>query len=152
MDQGFPIDDVRNRAHPGLEGCASPMSLPSEILVVDDDAAVCTFMQHALEGRGYHVWTAHSGSEALTVLDQRGRDLRLLLTDVIMPDMTGPALATAAGRALPGLRVLYVSGYRGAYSDQVPAAVCLEKPFTATQLLERVQALIASDEDTSQVH
>src|SRR6516225_2451170 len=104
------------------------MFFPSSILVVDDDPGVCTFMQCVLEVNGYHVWTAHSGREALSVLLKHGRELRLLVTDVLMPDMSGPALVQAAGHSFPDLPVLYVSGYCGDYADQMPAGACLEKP------------------------
>ena len=120
--------------------------LPPNILVVDDEPALCTFIQHILEGCGYSVWTAHNGAEALDLLVKHGRDLRLLLTDVLMPDMSGPTLAQAAGQSFPGLQVLYVSGFRGNCEDQVPAATCLPKPFTAEQLLDRVQFLLAHAE------
>ena len=119
------------------------MSFESDILVVDDEPAVCAFMQRVLESRGYHVRTAHSGSEALQVVMKHGSDLRLLLTDVLMPGMSGPALAEAAERSLPGLPVMYVSGYCDEYNDWLPEGVFLAKPFTASQLLERVRALIA---------
>jgi CheY-like chemotaxis protein len=104
-------------------------------------------MRRVLEVSGYHVWTAHSGGEALNVLLKHGGELRLLVTDVLMPDMSGPTLAQLAGESFPGLRVLYVSGYCGNYGNQVPAAAYLEKPFTPMELLERVQALIAPAED-----
>ena len=67
-----------------------------------------------------------------------------------MPDMSGPALAAAVGQSFPDLRVLYVSGYRGAFADKVPAGACLDKPFTPTQLLQRVEALIAPVEEMPQ--
>jgi CheY-like chemotaxis protein len=99
-------------------------------------------MQQVLEIGGHQVWTAHSGSEALSIVMKHGSNLGLLLTDVLMPGMSGPALAEAARRSLPELPVLYVSGYFGDYGDRLPEGSYLEKPFTASQLLERVQALI----------
>ena len=117
------------------------MALPSEILVVDDNPGVCTFIQHVLEARGYRVWTANSGGEALHVLVDHGSNLSLLVTDVLMPGMRGPALAQAVRESLPGLPVLFVSGYQGEWS--VPKDACLQKPFTPSQLVERVQALLA---------
>jgi len=125
---------------------------PSSILVVDDDSAVCTFMQRVLEGGGYHVWTAHSGGEAMNVLEDHGRELHLLVTDVVMPDMSGPILARAAAKWFPDLPVLYVSGYCANYGDELPVVTCLQKPFTPVALLERVRALIAPAVDMASAH
>ena len=116
------------------------MSFSSSILVVDDDAMVCTFMKHSLEIGGYRVLTANSGHEAMDVLVTQGHELCLVVTDVLMPGMTGAALAKAVGQLCPGLPVLYVSGYYG-NEDQVSTTTCLEKPFTPAELLKRVQAL-----------
>ena len=127
------------------------MSLPLDILVTDDDAAVCSLMQRILEFHGYRVWTAHSAGEALNVVSHQGRNLRLLVTDVLMPDMSGPTLAAAVGQSFPDLRVLYVSGYCGEHVDRVPVGACLEKPFTPAQFLERVEALIAPVVEMAQV-
>jgi CheY-like chemotaxis protein len=128
------------------------MSFASTILVVDDNPSICTIMQCVLEASGYHVWTAHSGGEAMDVLVKHGHELHLLVTDVLMPDMSGTTLAKAAVQSFPGLRVLYVSGYCGNYGDQVPAASRLDKPFTAAELLERVHALTTPAGDTLLVH
>jgi two-component system cell cycle sensor histidine kinase/response regulator CckA len=115
------------------------------VLVVDDDVAVCMFMQHVLETHAYRVLTAHSGGEALKMIRNHGRELRLLVTDVLMPDMNGPSLAQAAERLFPGLPVLYVSGYVGDERDHMEERAWLEKPFTISQLLERVKALALPD-------
>ena len=113
------------------------------VLLVDDEPMVCAFMQRVLEGRGYYVWTAHSVAEALEVLVKHGHELNLVVTDVLMPGISGPALAKAVRQSFPDLPVLFVSGYHGNYGSQVPAAARLEKPFTASELLERVEALMA---------
>ena len=122
------------------------------ILVVDDEPIVCTFMQQVLQRRGYQVWTANSGGEALDVLLKRGHEIRLVVTDVLMPDIDGPGLARAAAQLLPDLPILYVSGYHGNYGGKLPAAARLDKPFTAAELLERVQALMAPAGDMVLVH
>jgi two-component system, cell cycle sensor histidine kinase and response regulator CckA len=128
------------------------MPFASTILVVDDDPLVCGIMQRILEAGGYHVLTAHSGGDALDVLVKRGHEFRLLVTDVLMPDMSGPTLAKAAGQLFPRLPVLYVSGYCGTDGDQVPAAALLHKPFTPVELLERAQTLMAPAGNMSLVH
>jgi len=127
------------------------MLFPSSILVVDDDAAVCAFMKCALEGHGFHVWTAHAGSDALNVLAKYGHEFGLLVTDVVMPGMSGPKLAKAVRQLFPDLPVLYVSGYYDQEDHVLPAA-CLSKPFTAVELLKRVQALLTLERERSLTH
>jgi two-component system cell cycle sensor histidine kinase/response regulator CckA len=112
------------------------------VLVVDDEASVCTFMQHVLESRGYDVRTAHCGRDALEVLETHGEEIRVLVTDVRMPEMNGPTLANAAQKLIPGLAVLYVSGYSDDW-DQVPGDMCLQKPFSTVEFVARVQELMA---------
>ena len=128
------------------------MPFPPNILVVDDDPAVCTLMQRTLEHSGYRVWTAHSGSEALDVLVRHGREFQLLVTDVLMPGMSGPTLAKAVRQSFPELPVLYVSGYLGGYADHVQSAAWLEKPFSAAELLERVQAAVTTAAQIALTH
>ena len=101
---------------------SSPMLFPSRILVADDDAAVCAFMPCALEGHGYNVWKAHTGSDALDVLAKYGHEIGRLVTDVVMPCMSGPKLAKAVRQLFPDLPVLYVSGYYD-QEDHVPRGV-----------------------------
>jgi CheY-like chemotaxis protein len=118
------------------------MSTHPEILVVDDEPMVCTFMQRILENHGYRVSTAHNGADAIGILVNRNGDFRLLVTDVLMPNMTGPALANVAARLFPELPVLYVSGYLGDDATCIPAAACVTKPFTPSQFLARVGAIV----------
>jgi CheY-like chemotaxis protein len=122
------------------------------VLVVDDEPMVCTFMQHVLEGRGYHVWRAHGGGDALEILVKHGHELSLLVTDVLMPDISGLALARAARQSFPDLPVLYVSGYHGNYGGKVPASARMGKPFTAVEFLGHVEALVAPAGNVASVH
>jgi two-component system, cell cycle sensor histidine kinase and response regulator CckA len=122
------------------------MSFASTVLVVDDDPLVCTLMQRILEDGGYHVLTAHNGGDALDALLRHGHEIRLLVTDVLMPGMSGPTLAKAA-QLFSRMPVLYVSGYLGNDEDQVPAAAFLQKPFTPSELLALAEALMAPAEN-----
>jgi two-component system cell cycle sensor histidine kinase/response regulator CckA len=118
------------------------MSAHPEILVVDDEPMVCTFMQRILENHGYRVSTAHNAADAMGILVNRNGDFRLLVTDVLMPNMTGPALASAAVRLFPELPVLYVSGYFDDDATCISAGACVPKPFTPAQFLSRVEAIV----------
>lgn len=98
-----------------------------------------------LSGAGYEVIVASSGREALAKFDQHP-EVRLLVTDVVMPEMDGPALAGLLLEKAPGLAVLYISGY----SDEViahrgvlaPDVSLLEKPFTSHALLANVRHVL----------
>ncbi len=118
------------------------------ILVVEDEPALRQLTARVLESRGYGVLAAATGQEAmLTARTHPGR-LDLLLTDVVMPGMGGRELAERLMAEMPGLRVLYTSGYtdddilRHGVSER--DAPFLAKPFTPDELVERVRALLDS--------
>ena len=117
------------------------------ILLVEDDEAVRQVALAALRGFGYTVVEAHDGPSALTVLEHRS-DIALLFTDVVMPGgMNGRALADAARRLRPGLRVLYTSGYTEnaiVHHGRLDAgALLLGKPYRRSELDRAVRAALA---------
>jgi two-component system, cell cycle sensor histidine kinase and response regulator CckA len=119
------------------------------VLVVEDEPAVMKVTTRMLRRNGYTVLEATSGPEALTLA--RERELHLLLTDSVMPKMSGRDLAAEVHKLRPGLPVLFMSGYsRGvlAHQDNLANAddhALIQKPFTESALLERVRrALDAS--------
>jgi PAS domain S-box-containing protein len=81
------------------------------ILVVEDEAALRAVVCEYLEGRGYRVLAAGNAEDALVLAGQHAGDIRLLITDVIMPGKSGSQLAAEMGKQRPGMRVLYISGY-----------------------------------------
>ena len=113
------------------------------ILAVDDDRAVLGLLEHALRGAGYRVLAAESGWSALTAFENSVDPVDLLLTDVIMPDLTGPVVAERLCSRQPGLPVLFISGFHDA--DLVQRFVTrkgftlLPKPFTVESLLRVVE-------------
>jgi signal transduction histidine kinase/CheY-like chemotaxis protein len=104
------------------------------VLVVEDDEGVRALVQGVLEAGGY---TVRSTGDPHAALELARDPFDLLLTDMRMPGLTGAELAAR----LPGRRVLFMSGYTG--EDVADAANFLAKPFTPTELLERVGALLA---------
>jgi PAS domain S-box-containing protein len=120
------------------------------ILAVDDEDAIRQVVERILDNAGYRVLSAGGGSEALD-LDARSR-CQLLLTDVVMPGMSGHRLAELLRRRHPGLPVLFMSGYNDGLRETEPAADedigFIEKPFTAYGLLHRVHHLLTPDEVT----
>ena len=115
---------------------------PPYILVVDDDSAVRNFVASLLRSRGYAVRTAGSAAEALNLFEREGQSIRLLLTDVLMPEVSGPELVSQVLALRPNLPVLYMSGYRG----DAPVAgsfPCLKKPFTVGALVAGIEQSLA---------
>jgi two-component system cell cycle sensor histidine kinase/response regulator CckA len=118
------------------------------ILAVDDDRAVLGLLEHALRGAGYRVLAAESGWGALAAYENSAEPVDLLLTDVIMPDLTGPVVAERLCSRQPGLQVLFISGFHDA--DLVQRFVTrkgftlLPKPFTVDSLLRVVEQSLSA--------
>jgi two-component system cell cycle sensor histidine kinase/response regulator CckA len=116
------------------------------ILLVEDQDAVRSLVERALTGYGYRVLSASSGRHALE-LQERASRIDLVLTDMVMPEMSGVELANILRQRLPGLPVLYMTGYVDAGSAALLAPDeeenLLLKPFTPMQLLERVQQILS---------
>ena len=121
-------------------------SRPETILVVDDVESIRRLICSMLTQCGYACIEASDGAEALRLLE-RGERVQLVLTDIVMPNMSGSDLARHLSRTQPGLRVMFMSGYADHLPDRSPARHpqwFLEKPFTAAMLTERIrQALDA---------
>ncbi len=117
------------------------------ILVVDDDSGVRALVHRSLETRGYRVISANNGAQALDLSERRAGQIDLLVTDVVMPGMSGPALAKRLAASRPAMRVLYMSGYAGDAIDRVGLAETgvsfLRKPFTPEGLEAAVQDVLA---------
>jgi two-component system cell cycle sensor histidine kinase/response regulator CckA len=114
---------------------------------VDDDPVVLGFMQTVLERRGYKVIVAPGGREALEEFRRIGGAVDLLVSDVAMPAMDGPALAREITKAKPGLPVLFVSGcVKSAeelqWAANLPRLEVLPKPFSPDVLARSVERLL----------
>ena len=125
---------------------AAPRAQGEIVLVVEDEDAVREVAQRALEDAGYRVLAAAGGAQALELLGGAREPVALLLTDVVMPAMSGRELAETVAERRPGIAVLYTSGYtdgeivrRGLLA---PGMAFLPKPFTPSRLVEAVQSLI----------
>jgi CheY-like chemotaxis protein len=116
------------------------------ILLVEDEETMRRFARSVLEASGYVVIEAASGEEALAALSRGGGAASLLLSDVVMPGMSGPQLGRAVARIRPGVRILYMSGYAeeslAGHGMLEPGIDLLQKPFDASTLLARVRAAI----------
>jgi CheY-like chemotaxis protein len=116
------------------------------VLLVEDEAELRRLISKALTAVGHHVLTAVSGEEALALAAGPQR-IDLVLTDVIMPGMSGPELIARIRSLLPDCAVLYMSGYDHELIDQKElerTASFLPKPFTPRVLLTRINELLGA--------
>ncbi len=113
----------------------------AQILVVDDEELVRRFAARVLRGRGYEVVEAGDGRRALTKVEELGRDLRLVLSDIVMPHMNGVELTERLSVLRPDLPVILMSGYSPkelmARGIAAPCAL-LCKPFLPSELIAEV--------------
>ena len=108
------------------------------ILVCEDEASIRALLCDVLRGHGYDVHATGSPIEALALGEALGARLSLLFTDVIMPEMNGPQLAAALLAKLPGLQVLYMSGYTAGLLADLRRLAARVQPFESI-LADRLQ-------------
>ena len=131
---------------------AAPLDEPSDryrgaaVLVVEDDPRVSRSTVGALEELGYRPIACSSGSEALETLDG-GAEVDLVITDVMMPEMTGTELAAALRRRHPHVPLLFVTGYVGeaGETDELIGGELLRKPFTVAALAHAVETALGRE-------
>lgn len=116
----------------------------STILVVDDETPLRDYMARVMARDGYCVLTAGDGIEALTLLESSRSKVDLVITDVVMPRMSGPELAAQLAAQLQPPPILFVSG--GHSLGDFPGPM-LRKPFRATDLSVLVRSLISGGEE-----
>ncbi len=116
------------------------------ILLAEDEAVIRSLLVEILERDGYRVLTTSGGPEALSVAAAHRGEIRLLVSDVVMPGMDGRELAEQLATILPDIRVLFISGYatdevsrRGVLPVDTPF---LRKPFSPRELLRKVREIL----------
>lgn len=114
----------------------------SLILVVDDEPEIRNFIRSILETAGHAVLDAGSGDQALRLLEEHDPKPDLLLTDIVMPGMTGIALAAQAHQRFPGIHVLFMSGYAQDFEAELSGSVCVAKPFKSAELVSAIQSAL----------
>src|SRR5580765_6760301 len=123
----------------------APSKRRHRILAVDDEPPILTFVQRALETNGYEIVTAESGVRALE-LAGKGEPFDALVTDLVMPHMTGDELARRLRASTPDLKVLYLTGFSDQlFRDKVTLwhdEAFLDKPATIKGLTEAVALLL----------
>jgi signal transduction histidine kinase len=140
------VEDLIVDSSPPVGFVPEVVTAGETILVVEDEAAVRRFTSALLERRGYHVLVAASGEEALRLAENHQGKIDLLLTDVVMPGLQGPELASALLEMRPDTCVLYVSGYadpeRLLQLELDESRAFLQKPFSVDRLSRQVRDLL----------
>jgi PAS domain S-box-containing protein len=144
----FPLAQETAVDLPGDEEANALPRGTEMILVVEDDLTVRELVDRLLTQHGYVVLMASGGVEALYLARQHSGEIRLLLTDVVMPGLSGAALAEQLAETQPALKVLFMSGYT---NDAIvhhgvlePGISFLQKPFGPVDLLRKVRAVLDS--------
>jgi two-component system cell cycle sensor histidine kinase/response regulator CckA len=138
----LPVEEISLPAVP----MPKPPSESQTLLVVEDEPAFRDLLQEGLRSRGYHVLIASNGMDALQVAERYNGPIRLLITDVIMPQMSGPELARCLTKVRNNTDVLYMSGYSDDKVGDIPesdgGSTLLQKPFYIDELVRRIQELL----------
>jgi CheY-like chemotaxis protein len=124
----------------------SPPPGRGTVLLVEDEDGVRKIIRTVLKRQGYDVLEAATPEAAIAIFEERHGDIDLLLTDVIMPGINGPALAQRLVAVRPELRVLFVSGYAGPglpLDGSSPNVSFLGKPFEAAALATKVREILS---------
>jgi two-component system, cell cycle sensor histidine kinase and response regulator CckA len=134
----------------------SPAATPDDnstgnetVLIAEDEGQMRTLLRRCLADRGYTVLEASHGRDALDVAAAHDGTIHLLVTDVVMPHMSGKELAQRLLVARPGLRVLFISGYSDEAIERhgvlAPGAAFLQKPVRLDMLARTVRQILDSD-------
>ncbi len=122
-----------------------PREIRETILVVEDDSAILNMVKLILEGAGFEVLSAGSANQARLIAEGFPRPIHLLLSDVMMPDVSGPELAKALKQDRPDMRVMLMSGFAdGAILVLNHGWHFIAKPFLASALLARANDVLCS--------
>jgi two-component system, cell cycle sensor histidine kinase and response regulator CckA len=116
------------------------------LLVVEDERAFRDLLHDGLQSRGYRVLIASNGVEALQIAEQHNEPIRVLITDVIMPQMSGPELAKCLTEVRGNVDVLYMSGYAddklGAIAGSNGQLTWIQKPFYIDELVKKIEEIL----------
>jgi two-component system cell cycle sensor histidine kinase/response regulator CckA len=142
----FPRVDGPSEPHGATQVSSSPAGGSETILLVEDEDSVRQLVRETLQSRGYRVLEAENGNAALALAATHTETIHLVITDVVMPGLSGHELAAQLLLARPGLKVLYLSGYAQDAFPSPPSAegqkTFLQKPFTLQSLARKVREVL----------
>ncbi len=136
-----PVEDVVSSGRPRLHLDGSARGT---ILLVEDDSRVRELCRFVLRREGYSVIEAAGPQEALALFDEVANEVDLLISDVVMPVLSGPELVATLQRKVSDLPVLFMSGYapEDVPGEPLDSRLLLRKPFRPTELIRRVSELL----------
>lgn len=135
-----PADVIQRRAPVGSRGGTET------ILIAEDETALRALARTVLEGKGYRVVEAANGEEALQLMEESKQHVDLVLTDLVMPELSGPELVCRVKELYPSVKALFISGYtddavlNGRVLD--PQQAFLQKPFVPGELVRKVREVL----------
>jgi DNA-binding NtrC family response regulator len=143
---------VHNLSTPGVDSGREVTPLDyyhgnETILLVDDQESLRTVIGELLSNLGYHILSTSNGPDALALASEYPGKIDVLLTDVVMDPLSGPALADALTRVRPEMKVVYISGYAAALAPDgtlKPGTVLVDKPFTMRMLSAKLREVLES--------
>ena len=142
----LPLAESAARPEPSPAPAGGADAGRETIVLLEDETDVREMAARQLTARGYRVLGAAKGTEALEIAARHDGPIDLLLTDVILPQMSGPEVAARFAAIRPAARVLYVSGYTddavGEHGVLAPGIAFLAKPFTSAQLGRKVREVL----------
>ena len=142
----LPSAELQVADHQLGKDTAKPVFSTETVLVVEDAPALRGLIAEALQAFGCRVLSARNGHEALRLLHEHEGAIDLLLTDVVMPEMNGPALAKEVRTLHPQTKILYMTGYSGEFirAEMLTSGVSLiQKPFTPADLGRKISKMLA---------
>ena len=147
----FPVVTASPAASEPLKVATDSASGTETILVVEDEEGVRSLVHLALSSGGYHVLETKDAESALALCARHAGPIHLLVTDVVMPQMSGPEVAAKVAVLCPGIKILYMSGYtddaivhHGVLSSKVPF---IQKPFSPVALRKKVREVLGGKEE-----
>jgi DNA-binding response OmpR family regulator len=140
------VDQPVDYSSPTPEKIMAVASNSATLLVVEDERAFRDLLHEGLQSSGFRVMVASNGVEALKVAEQYDGPIHVLITDVIMPQMSGPELAKCLTQARGNLNVLYISGYTddklGKIVESNGELTWIQKPFYINELVRKIQEIL----------
>ncbi len=141
VDEEAPVPETSSGGAPTARGCET-------VLVVEDEPALLDFARDLLRETGYTVLPARTVEDAASICGRHQGTIHLLLTDVVMPDLSGPELAARLTALRPHMQVLFMSGYTDDALAPLgvldPGVALLQKPFTAEALTRKIREVLAA--------
>jgi CheY-like chemotaxis protein len=144
----LPAETTAEAVSATNDGLTLPVGEGQLVLVADDEAAILDMTKTTLQAYGYRVLTAGDGTEAIAVCAKHKGEIEVVITDMMMPYMDGPATIRALQKLDPGIKLIAVSGLMGnekvaEVAGSTPVTF-LQKPYTAETLLTTLHQVITT--------